>query len=160
MGQYTYAVFSFLLFGAAIFLIAQYNPQARDNCQEEYDGNIIPRRIVFGDPAKTAVEISPDGSYVSYVAPRNGVKNIYIASAQMPEQATPVTNDQNRGIAKYVWAYDNKHILYVQDTDGDENWRIYKLNIQTMESTLLTPGENIQARFQKLSEKHEGGDNQ
>ena len=113
----------------------------------------IPRQVIFSDPSYTAVRISPDGNYISYIAPKDGIKNIYIAPRNQPDAAYPITNDTHRGITKYCWAYDNTHILYLQDNDGDENWRIYAVNINTSESHLLTPGNNIRAEFEHLTHK-------
>ena len=59
---------------------------------------LIPRRLVFGNPDRSSVEISPDGRHVSFLAPRNGVMNVFVAAADNPSMATPVTNDTTRGI--------------------------------------------------------------
>ncbi len=116
--------------------------------------NLIPRNLIFGNPEISGIKISHDGEFISYVAPYNGVLNIYLAPSAEPDKAKAITGDTGRGITKYLWAYDNKHILYLQDNKGDENWRIYKINIDSLESTLLTPDEGVQARFENLSHKY------
>jgi dipeptidyl aminopeptidase/acylaminoacyl peptidase len=128
--------------------------QASENKSESE--NLIPRKLLFGNPEISNFKISHDGRYVSYVAPYNGVLNIYLASSESPREAKAITEDTGRGISKYVWAYDDKHILYLRDNDGDENWKIYKVNIDSLESTLLTPEEGVQARFENLSHKFPG----
>src|SRR5687767_4080784 len=40
---------------------------------------LIPRRQIFGNPDRAGVQISPDGKYVSFLAPRDGVMNVYVA---------------------------------------------------------------------------------
>lgn len=67
------------------------------------DCPLIPREILFGNPDKTSVKISPDGSSISYLAPVNGVLNLWVAPAGEPLMARPVTNDTSRGIRSYTW---------------------------------------------------------
>jgi hypothetical protein len=50
-----------------------------------------------------------------------------------------------------VWAHTNQHILYIQDKGGDENWRIYSVNLQDGSVKDLTPSEGTQAQIQKIS---------
>src|SRR5688572_24845679 len=79
---------------------------------------LIPRRVLFGNPDKAAPRISPDSKQLAYLAPVNGVLNVWVGPVAKPEEAKPVTQDKKRGIRSYFWAYTGKHILYVQDTDG------------------------------------------
>src|SRR5687767_8700608 len=65
---------------------------------------LIPRKLIFGNPDRAGVQISPDGKHVSFVAPRDGVMNVYVAPASDPSKATPITNDRTRGITNYFWA--------------------------------------------------------
>ncbi|MCW3991779.1 MAG: S9 family peptidase, partial [Candidatus Bathyarchaeota archaeon] len=58
-----------------------------------------------------------------------------------------------RGISVYGWTYTNEHILYVQDKAGEENWRVYSVNLNTGEIIDLTPLEGVQARIQAISQK-------
>ena len=59
-----------------------------------------------------------------------------------------------RGIRSYGWAYTNQHILYLQDQNGDENWRLYSVNLRSGEIRDLTPFEGVRAEFRALSPKH------
>ena len=58
-----------------------------------------------------------------------------------------VTDDTDRGIRDCTWAHDGRHLLYVQDTGGDENWRLHDVDLVTGERRDLTPFENVQARI-------------
>jgi len=115
--------------------------------------NLIPRRVLFGNPDKVQARVSPDGTRLSYLAPLNGVLNVWIAPVDEPDNAKPVTKDTYRGIRFHVWAYTNDHILYVQDKAGDENWRIYSVNLRSGECRDLTPFEGVQARIERVSHK-------
>lgn len=123
-------------------------------CITENSTTLIPRDLLFGNPDKVSTEISPDGSNLSFLAPKNGVMNVWVGPANSPEAALPVTNDTYRGIRSYGWAYTNQHILYLQDQNGDENWRLYSVNLSSGEIRDLTPFEGVRAEFRALSPKH------
>ena len=104
---------------------------------------LIPRQLLFGNPDKAALRISPDHQMVSFLAPVNGVLNVWAAPANDIASAAAVTNDTLRGIRIYFWAYNNDQILYLQDLGGDENWQVHAVNIKTKEDRNLTPFEEI-----------------
>ena len=114
---------------------------------------IIPRKVLFGNPDKIQPSLSPDGVHLAFLAPVDGVLNIWVGPADDPDAARPVTHDRGRGIQEYFWAYTNKHILYIQDRDGDENWRIYSLDISNGRVQELTPLTGVQARIYNISHK-------
>lgn len=113
---------------------------------------LIPRNVLFGNPVKTSPRISPDGKRMSYLAPVNDVLNVWVGSTG-GDDYQPVTQDKERGIRAYIWAADNKHILYIQDVGGNEDWHLYATNLETHETRDLTPFENVQARLID-SDKH------
>ncbi len=112
---------------------------------------LIPRRVLFGNPDKASAQISPDGRYLSYLAPVDGVLNVWAGPADDPAAAQPVTQDADRGIRFYGWAYTNSHILYIQDKGGDENWRLYSVDVVSGAIVDLTPVDGAQARLQQAS---------
>ena len=107
---------------------------------------LVPREILFGNPVKTNPLLSPDGKFLAYLAPVNNVLNVWIRTVGS-EDDSPITSDVARGIHYYSWAQDSKHILYAQDTEGDENWRMYAVNIESQEIRDLSPFENVQVQF-------------
>ncbi len=113
---------------------------------------LIPRNVLFGNPVKTSPRISPDGKRMSYLAPVNDVLNVWVGTTG-GDDYRPVTQDKERGIRAYIWAADNKHILYIQDVGGNEDWHLYATNLETYETRDLTPFENVQARVID-SDKH------
>ncbi|MDH5687967.1 MAG: S9 family peptidase [Candidatus Bathyarchaeota archaeon] len=112
---------------------------------------IVPREVLFGDPDKSTVRLSPDGTKISYLAPVEGVMNVWVGPAVDPAAAEPVTNDTFRGVYIYGWTYTSEHIIYLQDQAGNENWRVYSVNLNTGEIIDLTPLEGVQARIQAFS---------
>jgi dipeptidyl aminopeptidase/acylaminoacyl peptidase len=107
---------------------------------------LIPREILFGNPKYARARISPDGRYLAYLAPYEGVLNIWIKNLETGKEEV-ITKDKKRGIQYYLWSYDSENIIYIQDKEGDENWRIYSINIKTKEISDLTPFEGVQAKF-------------
>jgi dipeptidyl aminopeptidase/acylaminoacyl peptidase len=105
---------------------------------------LIPRSVLFGNPERSEPIISPDGMQLGYLAQVNGVLNVWIRTLGQNDDR-PVTNDTNRGIHTFGWQYDNRHILYAQDADGDENWRLYQTDIATKQTRNLTPFDKVQA---------------
>ncbi len=63
------------------------------------------------------------------------------------DQAEVVTDDTDRGIRQFAWAHDNRHLLYLQDTGGDENWRLHDVDLTTMERRDLTPFDGVQTQI-------------
>ena len=110
--------------------------------------DLIPRSVLFGNPERTSPEISPDGGSLAWIAPHEGVLNLWVAPISSGVDwaaARVVTEDRDRGVRAYAWARDGQHVLYVQDVGGDENWRLYDVDPETLERRDLTPFEKIHA---------------
>jgi len=116
---------------------------------------LIPRSVLFGNPDHMSPTISPDGTRIGFVAPEDGVLNVWVGPRDGSTPPVAVTHDRDRGVRQYVFCHDDRHLLYAQDSAGDENWRLYLLDLTvgpaaggTMpEARLITPGEGIQARI-------------
>lgn len=107
------------------------------------DMPLIPRATLFGNPDRAAPQLSPDGKWISYLAAVDGVLNVWVAPSNNVESAKPVTKDSKRGIRQYFWAYDNSHLLYLQDVGGDENWKVYSVPVAGGDAKDLTPFDSI-----------------
>ncbi len=104
---------------------------------------LIPRELFFGNPDRASLQVSPDGNRISFLAPVDGVLNVWVAPADNPQAAEAVTKDTGRGVRIYFWSYNNDRIIYLQDEGGDENWQVHTVNVETKEDTNLTPFEEI-----------------
>ena len=118
--------------------------------------SVIPRSALFGNPEKTQGRLSPDGKYISFIAPRDGVLNVWLAERGKLDAAKPITNDQKRGIRQHFWAYDNKHVLFIQDEGGDENFHLYAVDVVAGTQKDLTPYKGVRAEVMGLSWKKPG----
>jgi dipeptidyl aminopeptidase/acylaminoacyl peptidase len=111
---------------------------------------LIPREVLFGNPEMAQPRLSPDGRRLAYLAPVDGVLNVWVGPVDSlvgSEDYSPVTKDRKRGIRIYFWAEDNEHIVYLQDVGGDEDWRIHATDPKTQETRDLTPFEGVQAQL-------------
>ena len=117
--------------GAGLFLAACAQPAA--------EPALIPRAELFGNPERNQARISPDGTQISWLAPRDGVMNIYVAPANNLEAAQPVTQETGRPIRFHNWSADSRYVLYTQDTNGDENFLLYAVDPRTGESRSFAP---------------------
>lgn len=115
---------------------------------------LIPRDALFGNPDIAGVKLSPDGKRISYLAAVDGVLNIWVGPSDAPQSAQPVTRDRDRGVRMYFWPYSGERILYLQDQGGDENWRVYAVDLATNETRDLTPYDKVQAQIEAVSPKH------
>src|SRR6266404_5332006 len=106
---------------------------------------LIPRRKLFGDPSRTQANISPDGRWLSWLAPSAGVLNVWVAPVDDLAAARCVTSDARRGIQLHVWTYDGDHLLYIQDRNGDENWHVYAVDVASGAARNLTPIDGVHA---------------
>ncbi|MEV6602177.1 S9 family peptidase [Actinoplanes sp. NPDC051346] len=107
----------------------------------------VPRSALFGNPAYLLPQISPDGTRLYYLAPDRGVLNVCTAPLDRPEQARAVTRDRGRGIRTYGLCHDDRTLFCLRDADGDENWRLYLVDVESGEERCVTPFDGVQARI-------------
>jgi len=105
---------------------------------------VIPREVLFGNPDRMNVRLSPDGTKIGYIAPHEGVLNVWVRSLEGGDDR-PVTHDAHRGIRVFFWAYDGRHLLFLQDKDGDENWHVHAADLESGDVRDLTPFDAVQA---------------
>jgi dipeptidyl aminopeptidase/acylaminoacyl peptidase len=137
-------------FAAFAFLVAA-SCTVFDEVAEGFGGmpntSIIPRKDIFGNPTRTAARISPDGKMISFIAPKDGVLNVWVAPVDALDQAKAVTNSTDRPIRQYFWALTGTHIVYLNDVGGDENFLLYSVDVTTGEEKTLTPFEKTRVNI-------------
>ena len=117
----------------------------------------IPLDLLFGNPQRQLAQISPDGAHLAWTEPVDGVMNVLVGPRENPlQQGRPVTNDRERGVRAWFWAQDARHILYLQDKGGDENWRLYGVDIASGEVRDYTPFDDVVVHVVKISRTHTG----
>lgn len=121
------------------------------------DYELIDRDDLFGNPVASQGRISPDGQWVSWIAPDEGVMNVWVAPASDPSNGKVVTDDRHRGISNHQWTVDSQYVLFVKDNDGDENFHVYAADPETGETRDLTPlPDGIRAQLMGASRDRPG----
>lgn len=139
-----------LLSGAA--LLAAGTAATAGPAPQSGADTLIPRDKIFGNPSRAGGQISPDGKHVSWLAPVDGVMNVWVAPIGNLGAAKAVTKEAKRGLQNYFWAPDSAHIIYLQDSGGNENFRVHSVDIATLKDTALTKaGDKVRATIQGVS---------
>ncbi len=111
----------------------------------ELSSNYIPLEDFFKNPEKTAFEISPDGQKVAFMQPWENRLNVHVKNIGSNE-VIRLTSATERDIAGYLWLGDSR-IGYVQDTGGDENFRLFAVNIDGTNQADLTPFDSVRVQI-------------
>ncbi|MFJ5223755.1 S9 family peptidase [Streptomyces sp. NPDC088400] len=100
----------------------------------------IPVEEFFAPPSRTSVSLSPDGTRIAYLAPWKNRLNVWWESVDAPGDARCLTTEA-RGVQAYFWLDDPRWLLYTRDQDGDENWHLYRVDLENpdAEAVDLTP---------------------
>ncbi|WP_434426333.1 S9 family peptidase [Nannocystis pusilla] len=113
--------------------------------QARPDTTLIPRSVLLGNPEREAPALSPDGQKLLFLAPVQGVLNVWVGPVDRLAEARPITQDARRGIRLAFWSASDERVLYMQDRDGDENWRLYAVDPATAEAIDLTVLPNVRS---------------
>jgi dipeptidyl aminopeptidase/acylaminoacyl peptidase len=111
---------------------------------------IITVEDLFSSPTRTGATISPDGTRIAYLAPWKNRLNVWVQSVDPDDDARCVTADDNRSVLSYQWTDDPRWLLYIQDDNGDENWHVYRVDLENPDAPAvdLTPFPGTKAYFE------------
>ena len=104
-------------------------PPAVPVAQGHPKADLIPRSVLFGNPDRSSLQISPDGRYYSWLAPKDGVLNLFVAPASDITKARAMSAEKSRPVRNYGWAADGHHLYFVQDQAGDENFHTFLVDV-------------------------------
>ena len=115
---------------------------------------LIPRDVLFGNPERTNPQLSPDGKRLAWLsADKKNVLQVWVKTIGGTDDKM-VTADKKRGIRNYRWAKDNKTLLYQQDTDGDENFHVWGVNLDDGSVRDYTAFQGIRAAVISTDHKY------
>ncbi len=90
---------------------------------------LIDRQLLFGDPEIIGAELSPDGRYLAFIKPWKSTRNVWVKKIDEPFGAARLlTTETKRPIPGFLWTRDGKYVVYVKDTDGDENFNAFAVD--------------------------------
>ena len=107
-------------------------------------GELIPREVLFGNPERSSVSISPDGTMLAFRGPVDGVMNAWVQPVEGGE-AKALTNFSDRPIGGLSWSWNGEQLLFSKDAGGDENFHVYVVDIDGGEPRDLTPHDGVRA---------------
>jgi len=107
---------------------------------------LIPRSVLFGNPKRARPRLSPDSKYMAYIAPdEKDVLQVWVRTIRETDDRQ-VTQDKKRGIRAYFWTYKPEQLIYLQDSDGDENYHLYAVDLVNNIVRDLTPFQGVKAQ--------------
>src|SRR5713101_5643249 len=116
--------------------------------------DLVARRVYFDNPDYGSVRVSPDGQTLAFLAPIDGVRNLWVTPVADLAAARPVTRATDRNLAAYFrWAHTNRHLVFFQERDGDENWRASSVDLGSGAIVPLTPERGVKAYWQESDRK-------
>jgi dipeptidyl aminopeptidase/acylaminoacyl peptidase len=99
----------------------------------------IARADLFGEPVRYAAQLAPRGDRIAFLAPRDGVTNLWVLSVGAMDEARPVTDDRGRGVRSFAWAHDSATLLYALDEEGNGATRLFAVDAGGSAPRALTP---------------------
>lgn len=116
----------------------------------------IPLEDFFRNSERTGYQLSPDGSYISYMAPYKDRLNVFVRRVdETDEYAIRITNETERSVAGYMWA-DNQRLLYMKDTAGDENYQLYGVHRDGSDDRAYTAFDGVRTSLIDDLEEQQG----
>jgi hypothetical protein len=142
-----------LLSGLLLAFIAACTVAPQNPSTPSAETPLIARAKIFGNPTKTGGRISPDGQWLSWIAPRDGVLNVWVAPVSDPSLARPLTAEKVRPIRTTFWSPDSKTVLFINDKGGDENFLLYGVDVASGAQRSFTPFEKTRVEVIHISRK-------
>src|ERR1700716_3332741 len=110
------------------------------------DNPLIPRQVLFGLPYRVHPTLSPSGTHLAFLAPDENNQNVWIGSLS-ERKFSPLTDLKGHPVNEYLWARDERHLLYFTDRDGDENQHMIAVDLIDGHSRDLTPLDGVRANI-------------
>ena len=136
-------IFSLIILTFSLFSCVNENAKQKTN--EMVIAKQIPLENFFKNPEKSSYQISPDGSFYSFMAPYKNRMNIFIQKIG-DSSATQLTFEEARDIAGYFWP-NNEQIVFLKDEGGDENFHLFGVNIDGSNPIGFTDFDGVRAQI-------------
>ncbi len=102
---------------------------------------LIPLEDFFRNPEKTRFQISPNGEYLTYMAPWENRLNVFTQHLESGKEFR-VTSEKDRNVSGYFWG-SNSRIVFLKDKGGDENFHLYSVSPEGKDELDLTPFDGV-----------------
>jgi dipeptidyl aminopeptidase/acylaminoacyl peptidase len=108
---------------------------------------LVPRDLLFDKPERTRARLAPDAKRVAWIeADEKHVPQVWVKTLGKVDEHM-VTADKRRGIRQYLWAEDARTLLYMADSDAEENTHVYAIDVEQKGAVPrdLTPWHGVKA---------------
>jgi hypothetical protein len=103
---------------------------------------LIPRGVLLGSPKRWQPTISPDGAKLAYLAPdEREILQIWVRTFGRNDDRC--VSNARRPVSFYGWRWDSKSIFCFPDIEGDENWHVHAIDLETKNARDLTPWQGV-----------------
>ncbi len=143
-----------LLAGFALLACAPAIAQPSATGAKMTETPLIERAKLFGNPTRAQGRLSPDGKWLSWIAPKDGVLNVWVAPVGAPEQGRVLTRETKRPIRQHFWAPDSSMIMFINDVGGNEDFALFGVKVAGGEPVNFTPFEKTTAQIVGTSHMH------
>ncbi len=130
-------------FAAGLTLVSMTQPAPAATATTPVE--LIERAAFFGNPTRAQARLSPDGKWLSWLAPRDGVLNIWVAPIDSLDAAKPLTSEKKRPIREHYWSQNSRLVLFINDAGGDENFLLYGVDVASGALRNFTPFQKTRA---------------
>lgn len=107
---------------------------------------LIPREVLFGNPEISSVSLSPKGERLAYLAPDQGVLNLWVRDLSDDSVPRVLTRQRDRPQRGAAWTADGRYLISTRDSEGDENTVLVRIDPDTGDMRDLTPASGVQAQ--------------
>lgn len=148
------SIFVLSALGAIAAMSAQAQSAAVSNAALTLgDTTLIARSALFGNPVKAGAQLSPNGKWLSWMAPVSGLMNVWVAPSEKPDAAKAITAVTDRPIPSHFWSGNSDQVLFIKDNGGDENFHLYGVDVITGKQQDYTPFDKVRVNVMGSSRK-------
>lgn len=79
---------------------------------------------------------------LAYLAPSDGKMSVWVRTIGKDDDRL-IAHDPDRPIPWIAWQGDGRHVLFLQDSGGNENFHLFQVALDGDAARELTPGENV-----------------
>lgn len=130
-----------IVFIVTLFLIVSLSGGVGLAALNARQPRLTPLTDFFKNPVMTDVTLSPDGQYIAFMKPWEHRLNVFVRKVG-ENNIRRITSAGERDIAGYAWA-NNHRIAYIRDSGGDENFRLFAVDIDGSNFRDISPFEDV-----------------
>ena len=114
---------------------------------------LIPRAVLFGQPADESPELSPDGTHLAWCRRgENGIADVWVRD--LATDSTRQITHVARSVGHAGWSPDGRWLLFLADRNGDENLHLWSVEFASGQERDLTPFADVRVEGVMADRRH------